>query len=178
MPKRLIALAIALIAMTAAIGFMAMQPDNFTIEGQNNKQAAEIGVAAGKKLPEFALTSLEGASVKVGSSPKVTIINFWATWCPPCREEMPELEKFSRLHGDQVDLYTINLQEPPAKVTAFLNQNQYTLKVLLDSDGQVAKIFRVNSIPTTIVADSKGIIKYRKSGPVTASELEGVLSGL
>jgi predicted transcriptional regulator len=59
-----------------------------------------------------------------------------------------------------------------------MNQNKYTMNVLLDTNGEVAKTFHINAIPTTLVVDQQGTIKYRKSGPVTVAELEGVLNGL
>ena len=202
MPRRFIVLAIAMIAMAVAIGFIAMQPDNFTgtdaskpavstgvtpeknsNEQQSNGLAAvqpaiDTGVTVGKRLPEFALATLTGKETKVTLDGQIIVLNFWATWCPPCRQEMPELEKFARQYSNKVTFYAINIQEPHDTVTEFLTQNQYTMKVLSDKDGEVAKKFRVNSIPTTLVVDKQGIIKYRKSGPVTVTELEGVLNGL
>lgn len=202
MPRRFIVLAIAMIAVTVAIGFIAMQPDNFTgtdagksavstgvtPEKANNEQqsngfaaakpAIDTGVTVGKRLPEFALATLAGNETKVTLDGQIIVLNFWATWCPPCRQEMPELEKFARQYSGKVMFYAINIQEPSDTVTEFLTQNQYTMKVLSDKDGEVAKNFRINSIPTTLVVDKQGIIKYRKSGPVTVTELEGVLNGL
>ncbi|HWR41529.1 TlpA disulfide reductase family protein [Sporomusa sp.] len=177
MPRRLIILAVTVIAMTIAIGFVAMQPDS--LPGiENNKPSADTGVTVGKTLSGFSLIALDGKTTKVTPSGQIIVLNFWATWCPPCREEMPELNKFAQKHGDKVSFYTVNIQESAEKVAEFITQNKYTMNVLLDKDGEVAKTFRINAIPTTLVVDKQGIIKYRKSGPVTAAELEGVLNGL
>lgn len=177
MPRRFIILAIAMIAMTVAIGFMAMQPEKF-FGPDASKPAVDTGVTVGKRLPEFALANLNGKETKVILDKQPIVLNFWATWCPPCRQEMPELDKFVRQHNGKLTFYAINMQEPVDKVTEFLVQNQYTMNVLTDKDGEVAKTFHINSIPTTVVIDKQGIIRYRKSGPVTAAELEGVLNGL
>lgn len=178
MPKRFIVLAIAIIAMTVAIGFIAMQPENF-LGTQPDKPAVDSGVTVGKRLPEFTLSTLDGKMTKVSpAAQQVTILNFWATWCPPCRQEMPELEKFAQQYSGKVSFYAINIQEPAATVNEFLTHNKYTMNVLSDKTGEVSKNFRINSIPTTLVIDKQGIIKYRKSGPVTVAELEGVLHGL
>ncbi|WP_094604708.1 Thiol-disulfide oxidoreductase ResA [Sporomusa silvacetica DSM 10669] len=177
MPRRFIVLAIAMIAMTVAMGFMAMQPENF-LGPDTSKPAVDTGVTVGKRLPEFALADLNGKETKVTLDKQLIVLNFWATWCPPCRQEMPELDKFARQHNGKLTFYAINIQEPVDKVTEFLVQNQYTMNVLTDNDGEVTKAFHINSIPTTLVIDKQGIIKYRKSGPVTAAELEGVLNGL
>jgi cytochrome c biogenesis protein CcmG/thiol:disulfide interchange protein DsbE len=177
MTKRFIMSAIAVIVILAAIGFMAMQPDRIS-EKEPGMQPAEAGVTAGKILTGFTLGGLDGKMVTVAPAGRIIVLNFWATWCPPCREEMPELEKFSQKYNGKVLFYAVNIQESSEKVAAFLTQNQYTLPVLLDKDGEVARSFRINAIPTSIVVDKHGVIKYRKSGPVTLAELEGVLNGL
>lgn len=177
MPKRFIILAVAVISMIIAMGFVAMQPDSLA-EVEPQKPPAETGVTVGKMLPEFTLTAVDGQQVHVASVEKILVLNFWATWCPPCREEMPELDKFAQKYHDKVVFHAINIQEPVETVSKFMNQNKYTMSVLIDKNGEVAKVFQINAIPTTLVVDKQGVIKYRKSGPVTLAELEGVLNGL
>ena len=140
--------------------------------------AANIGVTVGTMMPGVTLAGLDGLQKRFGEPGKVTVINFWATWCPPCREEMPELNKFTSQYRDTVAFYAVNIQEPGETVSGFLRQHNYTMPVFLDSDGAVAKLFRVRAIPTTIVADKTGLIKYRTAGAITASELEGIIRGL
>ncbi|MBP2634977.1 MAG: resA [Firmicutes bacterium] len=201
MPKQLVVLVIIVIIVGAIIGFIAMKPERFTgsdgnkpatiekipekvgssqpnNEASGNSLAAEAGVTVGKRLPEFMLGTLQGKEIKVAAGGQPMILNFWATWCPPCRQEMPELEKFSRKYSGKVTFYAINIQESGDKITEFMTQNQYSMEVLIDKDGAVARSFRVNAIPTTLVIDKLGIIKYRKAGAVTLTELEGVLNGL
>lgn len=177
MHKRLIILAVAVIAMIVAIGFVAMQPENLP-GAEPSKPPVETGVTVGKTLPGFTLAALDGKQVKVASSGQFIVLNFWATWCPPCRQEMPELDKFAQKYSGKVLFYAVNIQESAEKAAEFMTQNKYTMNVLLDKDGEVAKTFRINAIPTTLVVDKQGVIKYRKSGPVTLAELEGVLNGL
>jgi thiol-disulfide isomerase/thioredoxin len=138
--------------------------------------AAETGVTPGKSAPAFTLEGLAGPAVAVPAAGKVTVLNFWATWCPPCREELPELDKFAR-DNPAVAFYAVDLQEPAAKVRDFLKQNGYSFPVLLDSGGSAAQAYRINAIPTTVVIDKSGL-KFRKTGPVTAAELAGVIRGL
>lgn len=138
----------------------------------------ETGITYGKTAPTFALNGLDGNSVTIGKKGKITVLNFWATWCPPCRQEMPELESFSKKHKDTVLFYAVNLQEPDEQVKAFISKNQYQMPVLLDSEGAVTAKFVIRAIPTTIILNEKGVIKFRKSGPVTADELESVLKEL
>jgi cytochrome c biogenesis protein CcmG, thiol:disulfide interchange protein DsbE len=139
---------------------------------------AETGVTVGKMAPQFTLQDLTGKQVTVGPAGKITVLNFWATWCPPCREEMPQLQKFAGALPSGVVFYAVNLQEPAAKASAFLEQNNYSMPVLLDSGGTVASTFKVNAIPTTVIIDKTGKIRFRKAGGVTQNELEGVIKGL
>lgn len=139
------------------------------------KPAAEPGITFGRLAPSFTLNGLDGNPVTMNQTGKITILNFWATWCPPCRQEMPELEVFANKHKDTILFAAINLQEPTAKVRVFVEQNKYHMPILLDEEGKVGSAFLIRAIPTTIVLDKNGIIKFRKSGPVTAEEMETVL---
>jgi cytochrome c biogenesis protein CcmG/thiol:disulfide interchange protein DsbE len=145
---------------------------------QKSPSATESGVRLGKALPSFTLDSLAGEKVTVGQSDKITVINFWATWCPPCQEEMPELDQFAKRNQQKINFYAVNLQESSEKVSDFMNKNKYTMPVLLDKEGVVAKQFQVTAIPTTIIVDKNGLIKHRKSGAMTRNELEGIINSL
>ena len=136
------------------------------------------GVLIGNLLPKFQLAGLDGTATSVGVPGKITVLNFWATWCPPCRAEMPELNEFVRQYGSSVDFYAINIQESPEKVTAFLAQGNLIMPVLFDKDGTVAQTFRVSAIPTTLITDKTGVIRFRKAGAVTMSELEKIIKEL
>lgn len=136
------------------------------------------GVLLGNTLPEFQLLSLEGNKLTVGAPGKVTVLNFWATWCPPCRAEMPELDTFAGKYGSIINFYAVNIQESQETVAGFMKQNNLQIPVLLDKDGSVARTFRVSAIPTTVIADKQGVIRFRKSGTVTSAELEDVIKAL
>jgi Thiol-disulfide isomerase and thioredoxins len=147
----------------------------FTVAFGSVCGAAETGVLTGQLMPAFTLNDVDGQPVTVAPSDKVTIINFWATWCPPCRQEMPELNRFYQKNSDKVNFYTVNLREPAGSVRAFLGRNNLSLPTLLDADGSIGSQFAVRYIPTTIVVDRDGIIQFRKSGGMTMAELEAVV---
>jgi thiol-disulfide isomerase/thioredoxin len=143
-----------------------------------NKQEENktTGVNVGEHIPQFSLDSSDGRKFTIGKEEKVTVINFWATWCPPCRAEFPELDKFVKKNGEIVQFDSVDIQEDKLKVEAFLKNAKVSFPVLLDQDGAIAKQFRISAIPTTIIVDAKGIIRYRKSGGVTAEELENIIA--
>ena len=130
----------------------------------------------GDAPPQIIVNDANGQKVELLKFDKVTVINFWATWCPPCRAELPGLAQFASNNEGSVQFYGIDLQESPQVVEAFLAEQKLVLPVVYDRDGQVARMFAVRFIPTTIVTDAQGIIVFRKSGPVTAEELTGVLN--
>jgi len=143
-----------------------------------SKAEAETGTSVGQEMPAFTAISLEGEHVKLGETGVPYVLNFWATWCPPCRAEFPEINAFANEHGADVHFYAINIEEPIDTIRVFLGKNEYSLPVLLDPIGRIAQIFRIRAVPTTIVVDSQGIIQYRKSGGATKDELEKVLNSL
>lgn len=146
---------------------------------QGSAPAAASQASAQKvQAPGFTLKDAKGAShsVQPGDG-KIYVINFWATWCPPCRNEMPEMNAFAGKYKDKVTFYAVDLQEEGSKVQAFLKDNGYTLPVLLDQEGKAAALYKVRVVPTTVILDEKGNILQRHEGMATAQQLEGFLKG-
>ena len=121
------------------------------------------GLCQKAAAPGFTLKEPAGPerTVQPGDG-KVYVINFWATWCPPCRSEMPELNTFAQKHKEKVQFYGVNLQEEGDKVQGFLKDNGYTMPVLLDQEGKAATLYKVRVIPTTVILDEKGNILQRQ----------------
>ena len=135
-------------------------------------------VTVGATLPSFTLAALNGSEVTIALGEKATVINFWATWCPPCVAEMPELNAFASEQGPKVAFYAVNLREDAASVNDFMYRNGYSLFTLLDSQGAIGALFQVRYIPTTLVADREGKIVFRKSGGLNKAELDRIVNGL
>ena len=130
--------------------------------------------------PPFKATSFDGSEVAINAAmdKKLYVINFWATWCPPCRAEMPELNEFAKKHEGEVTFYAVNLQEDAAPVQKFMQERKADLPVVLDTKGAAATLYGVRAIPTTVVVDKEGKIVFRKTGGVTKEELEDVINHL
>jgi len=182
MSKRASIVLLVLVVLLTGLGtWYIMSPSPQPAANKSNPVIpnVETGAVVGKALPSITLSDLAGKSVQVNGKGKITVVNFWATWCPPCRQEMPDLNRFAAKHQNDVAFYAINIQESAGKVSDFMAQNNYTrMEVLLDKDGAVAKRFQVSGIPTTIVVDKNGVIRFRKAGGMTMSELEGIINGL
>jgi peroxiredoxin len=126
--------------------------------------AAE-GVAAasleGKAAPAFKLPGLEGKTVSVADlKGKVVIIDFWATWCGPCKLSLPHLDKLYQAEkGNDLKVFAIDEQEDPKDVAAFVTQTKLGVPVLLDRDGKVGEAYGVEGIPQTVVIGKDGKVK-------------------
>jgi peroxiredoxin len=118
------------------------------------------------QAPEFSLPSTEGGTATLSTlRGHVVVLNFWTTWCPACRAEMPSLE---RLHQELLPrglvVLAINLRESAAEVVRFTSELGLSFPVLLDEDGQVATRYRVRALPTTVLIDRQGRVLGRAVG--------------
>ncbi|MGB5278839.1 MAG: TlpA disulfide reductase family protein [Gammaproteobacteria bacterium] len=98
---------------------------------------------------------------------KVVLLNFWATWCPPCRREMPSMERlYQKLNGEDFTVIAVNQMEDGDHVFAYIGQLDVdpSFTILFDKDSKVSNSFRVNGLPTTYLLDKQGNIRYRAIG--------------
>ncbi|MGQ9628898.1 MAG: TlpA family protein disulfide reductase [bacterium] len=110
------------------------------------------------EAPDFALESISGQEVKLSDfRGKVVFLNFWATWCPPCRAEMPSMERLHRkFDGEDFAILAVDIQESAKTVRKFVNDFGLTFTVLLDTRGRVASQYGVRGIPATFIIDREG----------------------
>lgn len=134
----------------------------------------------GKAAPKLVLKDLRDKAVTIDGTADHTIyvLNFWATWCPPCRAELPEIQKFASAKHENVKFYSINMQENPEKIQSFLQENGYDMPVLLDPENKAASDYLVKYIPTTLIVDAKGIVRYQQVGGTTQEKLEAEIAKL
>ena len=140
------------------------------------------GLAAGSRAPEIELSKLQGGKVKLSRlRGHPVVVTFWGTWCPPCREEFPELDALYRKHHEAgLEVLAVNQrdQELSTKdVQAFVDEFAVTFPVLLDPRGRSRRNYRLVAIPTTVFIDSRGSIREVHSGPISREQLaRGVAS--
>jgi peroxiredoxin len=138
--------------------------------------AAVVGIRA----PDFTLKDLDGKDVTLsGLAGQVVLINFWATWCGPCRIEMPALQRRYEAFKDQgLVVLAVNLDEPITEVSAFANDFGLTFSVLLDPGASVNDLYRVKGYPSTFIVDREGIINQLRIGSMTERQLDDYLSAV
>lgn len=136
-----------------------------TKEGtEREKPKATVGLDAPQLVLNNADGSIYNQSVLNGS---VVFINFWASWCQPCREEMPSIQElYNHFKGNkQFHMLTILYNEDYQKAVRYMKENNFQFPVLVDSDGKTARSYGVTGIPETYIVDKKGILKRRIIGP-------------
>lgn len=143
-------------------------------EQQPKKQVIEVGIDSGKMAPNFELQTTSGEWVKLSDFQGTpVIINFWATWCPPCVEEMPDLERFYQ--NEDVVVLGINVtsrETSMQEIIDFQERLQLTFPILLDNANEVSELYHILPIPTTYFIDENGIIRHQISGQVDLETLE------
>ncbi|MFD2627677.1 redoxin domain-containing protein [Oceanobacillus kapialis] len=142
------------------------------VEDENGSEVAEeseeptIGLEVGNQAPDFELETLTGESVKLSDfRGKRVMINFWATWCPPCRAEMPDMEKFYQ--DKDVVILAVNLTDTENSVEdieSFVDEYKLTFPILMDSNLEAATLYAIQPLPTTYMVDSNGLISNMAFG--------------
>ena len=133
----------------------------------------------GEPAPEFRLETPAGDSRALSDfAGQPLLLNFWATWCAPCRAEMPFLEAVYAKHADEgLVVLGVNVQEPTAVVAPYLDELGLTFPVLLDLDGDVSRLYRVGSYPTSVLVDREGrIVTIRRGAFVNEPDINLSLS--
>lgn len=162
-PSRIIPLVVLAVFVVGAI-----------IYSENLKTRAQVGAA----VPTFELQQLDGSWLRVDASLGMPlIINFWASWCEPCLEEMPAHDAFYRRYRDRIVYVGINEREPPVKIREHLDKvaregSPFAFPILLDRSGKVGEQFRMAGIPETWFFDGRGIAHFHWLGPVRFEQLE------
>jgi len=163
-----IALALALLLLVGVIFFVS-QPT-----------AAPTGSQVGMRCPDFSVPLYNGETYHLADSRgKVTVLNFWATWCGPCIAELPYFEQLHNAYGDQVDVLAIHSNLVTEDVPAWLSRQSYTLPFALDETGSViASLGGSTMLPMTVILDQEGVIVYNAVGSVDYAFLEGQIQPL
>lgn len=132
--------------------------------------------AMDQPAPDFTLTNLDGESLDTADlRGKNVLINFWATWCGPCRQEMPMLEAASEEHASELVVLAVNIGEEPWRVKQFIHDLGLNFEVLMDENNQVQDLFRVRAYPTTYLIDTQGVVRAQHVGLLSETQLEKYL---
>lgn len=159
----------------AVLALLLLAGGSFRPAAGKRPMRPEVGFPA----PEFDLVDTEGKRVRLSDyRGQPVFVNFWATWCPPCKAEMPEIQKLQREMPDLVILGVDlgNTERSPQAVDAYMKGLGYTWRVPFDSDGRVSNAYGVISIPTSFFIDTEGIIRAKFIGPMSLPLMKDLAS--
>jgi len=168
--KTPVRIALALLPLLALVALIAVFALNI-----NRDPSLVQSVLINKPAPPFSLPAVEGLPVPGFDTRKlegqVTVVNVFASWCIPCRDEHPVLEALKRKTG--VALYGINQKDAPEQAAAFLQQlgNPYDA-IGADSDGRTSIDWGVYGVPETFIVDAKGVIRFKHTGPLAMDDID------
>ncbi len=134
------------------------------------RRAAKIGEPA----PDFALPTPDGETVRLSDlRGRPVLLNFWATWCPPCKIEMPDIENLYQKYKDQgFTVIAIDQQESPDAVRQYFQQMGLSFQPVIDSTGEIFNLYRVVALPTSYFIDSQGVVRVQHRGMMTREQME------
>lgn len=142
------------------------------------------GLAKGETAPDFELTTLDGETVKLSDyRGKKVILNLWATWCPPCRAEMPDMKKYydEQAQGKNVEILAVNLTTEDrgmAKINAFVEEFGLTFPIPMDVEGDVGNVYQAATIPTSYMIDTEGRVQHKIVGPMNEEMMEEFIGNM
>ena len=159
-----------------AIAFIGFFTRNGHESHGSNAAAASTIARVGDALPDFTVQRLDRTKVSVRSYLGHPLwINLFATWCPPCNDEMPHIEReYAKHHGNLVVL-ALDQQESPKLVNAFVKRYRLTFPVAIDG-GDAASAFAVNGLPASIFVDERGIVRKVLLGELSPSEMQAAIT--
>lgn len=157
---------VVIIGMLGWAGYAYMESSNEKSIEADVVESDEIGNRKGELAYDFELTTEDGEVVKLSNyKGQRVMLNFWATWCPPCRAEMPDIQKFQE--DKDVKVLAVNLIETesnPRNVQQFLDDYELTFTIPLDEGSVVSKQYGIVAYPTTFMIDSNGRIQFVMMG--------------
>ncbi len=156
--------------------FLAGDQANLAAQERVRRYLDRIELARSRMAPPFAVTTLDGKRITMDSlAGRVVLIDFWATWCGPCRNALPHMRQIAKkFDGQPLVVLSISLDKDADKWKSFVNQNQMTWLQYRDGgfDGEIAKLFGVKAIPATFSIDADGVLEDQRVGD---ADIEGKL---
>lgn len=145
--------------------------------------SAAAGTSAGQEAPDITVTDQNGKALTLSSlQGKPVVLNFWASWCPPCKEEMPDYQSLYGEYGKQAVFVLVDMVgargETVSTGKAFLSQNKYTFPAYFDTKGAAADAYGVTSIPRSYYIDKNGVIRSYHEGMMKKSDMENAMQAI
>ncbi|UCB51321.1 MAG: TlpA family protein disulfide reductase [Deltaproteobacteria bacterium] len=140
-----------------------------TLKEKDSGSRFKIPLQEGNPAPDFTFPDLDGRQVSLSDfRGKVVLVNIWATWCPPCRDEMPSMQKlYERFKGEHFEILAVSIDADGREAVApFMQQMNLTFPALLDPEGKIRSLYAITGVPESFIIDKNGILVQRVIGPL------------
>jgi peroxiredoxin len=171
--------------LVAAASLLLLSLSLVIVQGKGSKAAPKTSPEVGHFAPDFTLPTLDGKTVRLSDyqGKKGVFINFWATWCPPCRLEMPTMEKVYQEYQSQgLEILAVSIDAgPKGAIESFMRELKLTFPVLLNPEMEVMRTYKFFALPSSALIDKQGIIRFKEQGyrdwtlPESRKKLEQIL---
>ncbi|GGD55154.1 TlpA family protein disulfide reductase [Paenibacillus nasutitermitis] len=135
--------------------------------------SADMKPKPGFTAPMLELPDLDDKQIAIGGErDKLVLLNFWASWCYPCELEAPDMEELSQTYEGRMDLFGVNATsyDKERQAREFVDEQKLTFPILMDREGEATELYKVSSFPTSLLIDSKGIVRERITGVISKQE--------
>ena len=151
-------------ALTVLVIILSLKLNDSSVEFSN-----QVAIEGDIPAPDFTFPGLDGKMVSLSDyRGKVVLVNIWATWCPPCVDEMPSMEKlYRKFKGKNFEILAVSIDEPGLKAVApFMKKSNLTFPALIDSEGAIKAVYGITGVPESFIVDKQGILIKKIVGPV------------
>ena len=152
------------VAVTVLVVILSLKLNDSSFKFSN-----QVAIKDNLPAPDFTFPGLDGKMVSLSDyKGKVVLVNIWATWCPPCVDEMPSMEKlYQKLKGENFEILAVSIDEPGLKAVApFMKKANLTFPALIDSEGTIKAVYGITGVPESFIIDQQGILIKKIVGPV------------
>jgi len=152
------------VAVTVLVIILSLKLNDSSFKFSN-----QVAIKDNLPAPDFTFPGLDGKMVRLSDyKGKVVLVNIWATWCPPCVDEMPSMEKlYQKLKGENFEILAVSIDEPGLKAVApFMKKSNLTFPALIDSEGTIKAVYGITGVPESYIIDQQGILIKKIVGPV------------
>jgi len=163
--------------------FIYTQTQKESITEETIPVLTQTGIKEGQSAPDFELKTQDGKSIKLSDyRGQKVLLNFWASWCPPCKKEIPDLNEFYSEHKmEKITILSVNMtysEKNKQTIQAFQDMYKIRYPVVLDQTGTIAGLYKIITIPTSYFIDSNGIIQKRIIGPLQKETIKNLMDSI
>ena len=151
-------------ALTVLVIILSLKLNDSSVEFSN-----QVAIEGDIPAPDFTFPGLDGKMVSLSDyKGKVVLVNIWATWCPPCVNEMPSMEKlYRKFKRENFEILAVSIDETgPKAVAPFMEKTRLTFPALIDSKGAIKSVYRISAIPESFIIDKQGFLIKKIVGPL------------